>query len=213
VVGAGCLWVFYWRRRHRGADRYDPPEPRPAADRPLFVVAAVAAAGFAAAVLAGVPLEFAALAAAVVLVAAFAVRRRPELRPGLLPLRLLILVVGLFLVLGAADRTGFGDLLRTVVGTSGWRSAAAGAGLSDLVNNLPAYVALEPAVGPDRLLYLLAGTNLGPLALPWGSLATVIWLERVRAAGLPVDWRRFVATGTVTAALTLTATVAALAVT
>lgn len=83
--------------------------------------------------------------------------------------------------------------------------------LSNLVNNLPGYVALEPAVAPDRLLYLLAGTNLGPLALPWGSLATVIWFERVRAAGLPVDWRRFVATGTVTAVLTLTATVTALA--
>ena len=59
--------------------------------------------------------------------------------------------------------------------------------LANLVNNLPAYVAVEaavPAGHADQLLALLIGTNAGPLVLPWGSLATVIWFERVRAAGV-----------------------------
>jgi arsenical pump membrane protein len=213
-VGAGCLWVFYWRRR--GSDRYRLPEPLRPGDRVLFVVASVDAAAFAVAVLAGVPLPAAAVAAATVLVVAYALRRRDALTVRLVPLRLLVLVVGLFLVLGAADRTGFGVLLRSLVGDGIWRTAAVGAVLANLVNNLPAYVAVEaavPAGHADQLLGLLAGTNIGPLVLPWGSLATVIWFERVRAAGVRVDLRRFVLTGLVTAVLTLAATVGTLVLT
>ena len=36
------LWVFFWRRGVRGADRYDPPEPLRPADPVLFWVAALA---------------------------------------------------------------------------------------------------------------------------------------------------------------------------
>jgi arsenical pump membrane protein len=214
AVGAACLWFFHWRRRNQA--RYAPPEPLRPADRVLFTVAAVDAAVFAVAVLAGVPLAAAAVGAAVVVVAAYAVRRRDRLTLRLFPLRLLVLVVGLFLVLGAADRTGFGDLLRDLVGTGVWRTAGTGAVLANLVNNLPAYVAVEaavPAGHADQLLGLLAGTNVGGLVLPWGSLATVIWFERVRAAGVTVPLRRFVLTGLVTAVLTLAATVGVLVAT
>jgi arsenical pump membrane protein len=213
AVGSACLWVFHWRRRDQ--ERYVPPAPRPPADRVLFAVAAVDAAAFAAAVLAGIPLPAAAVGAAVVILVAYALRRRDRLTVRLLPLRLLVLVVGLFLVLGAADRTGFGDLLRRLVGDSEWRTAATGAVLANLVNNLPAYVAVEaavPAGHADQLLALLIGTNAGSLVLPWGSLATVIWFERVRAAGVTVELRRFVLTGLVTAVLTVVAAVGVLLV-
>jgi Na+/H+ antiporter NhaD/arsenite permease-like protein len=214
AVGAACLWVFYWRRRDE--DRYVPPEPLRPADRVLFRVAAADAAAFAVAVLAGVPLPPAAVGAAVVIVAAYAVRRRDRLTVTLFPLRLLVLVVGLFLVLGAADRTGFGTFLRSLVGDGVWRTAGTGAVLANAVNNLPAYVAVEAAVPTghaDQLLALLIGTNVGPLVLPWGSLATVIWFERVRSAGVTVELRRFVLTGLVTAVLTLAAAVGVLVLT
>jgi arsenical pump membrane protein len=214
AVGATCLWFFHWRRRDQA--RYAPPEPQPPADRVLFGVAAADAVAFAAAVLAGIPLPAAAVGAAVVITAAYAVRRRDRLTVRLFPLRLLVLVVGLFLVLGAADRTGFGDLLRDLVGDGLWRTAVSGAVLANLVNNLPAYVAIEaavPAGHADQLLALLIGTNVGPLVLPWGSLATVIWFERIRAAGVPVELRRFVLTGLVTAVLTLAAAVGVLQIT
>ncbi|HST65564.1 MAG TPA: SLC13 family permease [Mycobacteriales bacterium] len=212
AVGAACLWFFHWR----GQDRYHPPEPVRPGDRVLFGLAAVDAAAFAAAVVAGVPLPAAAVAAAVVIVVAYAVRRRDRLTVRLVPLRLLVLVIGLFLVLGAADRTGFGDFLRSLVGDGIWRTAGTGAVLANLVNNLPAYVAVEaavPAGHADQLLALLIGVNVGPLVLPWGSLATVIWFERVRAAGVTVDLRRFVLTGLATALLTIAAAVSVLALT
>lgn len=34
---------------------------------------------------------------------------------------------------------------------------------------------------------VLIGTNAGPLVTPWASLATLLWLQRCRAAG--VRWR------------------------
>lgn len=76
--------------------------------------------------------------------------------------------------------TGPGDLLRI---------AATGAVAANAGNNLPAYLALEPAAAgdPTRLMALLIGVNAGPLVTPWGSLATLLWLQRCRAAG--VRWR------------------------
>ena len=57
-----------------------------------------------------------------------------------------------------------------------------------MVNNLPAYLALEPvaADAPQRLMALLIGVNGGPLVTPWASLATLLW----RAAVPRAAWRR-----------------------
>jgi arsenical pump membrane protein len=215
LVGSGCLWVCYWRRRHREQDRYQVPKPVEPADRLLFWIAAADAAGFAVAVLAGVPLAIAAIASMVMLVLTFLFRRRSELtvQLALAPARLLAMVVGLFLVVGAIDRLGLGDLLGHLIGTADSavdvaRAAGTGAVLSNAVNNLPAYVAGEAAVplgNQTQLLGLLLGTNLGPLVTPWASLATLIWFERVRSTGLQVPIRRFVLTGAITASLTLSA--------
>jgi arsenical pump membrane protein len=221
VVGAGCLWACYWRRRHREHDRYDLPPPVVPADRLLFGVAAADALAFGAAVLAGVPLAVAAITGMVVIVLAFAVRRRSALTLALVPARLLVMVVGLFLVVGAIDRLGLDDLLRHLIGRSDSnldvaRAAGVGAGLSNAVNNLPAYVAGEaavPAGNHAQLLGLLLGTNLGPLVAPWGSLATLIWFERVRSTGLTVPLRRFALTGALAATLSLTAATAVLIIT
>jgi arsenical pump membrane protein len=218
LVGAGCLWVCYWRRRYRERDRYDVPQPVVPADRLLFAIAAVAAFGFAVAVPAGVPLAISAVTAMALLLLAFGLRQRSALVPSLIPARLLVLVVGLFLVIGAVDRLGLGELLRHLIGTGDddadvARAAAVGALLSNLVNNLPAYVAGEAAVpvaDHTQLLGLLIGSNLGSLVVPWASLATLIWFERVRSAGLAVPLRRFAVTGAITATLTLTAATATL---
>ena len=36
---------------------------------------------------------------------------------------------------------------------------------------------------------LLVGVNAGPLITPWASLATLLWLQRCRTAGIAVPWR------------------------
>lgn len=75
------------------------------------------------------------------------------------------------------------------------------------MNNLPAYLAMERVVPHDQLLALLLGVNLGPLVLPWGSLATLLWAERCRARGVEVDWLRFGIAGLALVPLLLLATV------
>jgi Na+/H+ antiporter NhaD/arsenite permease-like protein len=96
-----------------------------------------------------------------------------------------------------------GPLTSALVGPSGetagvFRAAATGAGLANLVNNLPAYVAGEAAVpvtNHAQLLGLLIGVNVGPLVTPWASLATLLWYERCTGAGLAVPVRRLILTG------------------
>ncbi|HEX5496386.1 MAG TPA: SLC13 family permease [Mycobacteriales bacterium] len=216
------LWLFYWRRGERGADRYAPPPPHRPRDRMLFGVAGVACLAFVAAILLlDAPLWVASGSCAAVVVGAFLVRRRAALQPALLPWRLLVFVTGLFLVIETVSRHGLSSAMVTLIGPDGdttgmYRAAATGAGLSNVVNNLPSYVAGEaviPRANGNQLLALLVGTNVGPVITPWASLATLLWYERCRAHGVDVPLRKFVLTGTGLAAAGLTATVAVLALT
>src|SRR5512139_942849 len=153
------LWLFYWRRGARGgAVRYVPPPPVRPRDPVLSGGTAAACLLFIACTLAGVPIGYAAIAAA-----AFAWRDRTRLRPALIPWQLLVFVSGLFLVVPTLGRYGLSDLMSALIGTAGdgagaYRAAATGAVLSNLVNNLPAYAAGEaavPAGNHDQLLALL----------------------------------------------------------
>ncbi|MFJ6698612.1 SLC13 family permease [Streptomyces sp. NPDC091272] len=215
AVTTVCLWVFYWRLGRRGALRYTPPDAPTVADPVLFRVSAVACAGFLLAILvADVPLWAASGTAALVVVVAFAVRRREELRWSLVPWRLLVLVPGMFLVVESANSNGLHTLLASALGSGEGlpallRTAGVGAGVSNVLNNLPAYLTGEAAVpegNPRQLLALLIGVNVGPLVTPWASLATLLWFERCRRYGTPVGLGRFLGTGLV---LAVTATVAA----
>jgi arsenical pump membrane protein len=124
----------------------------------------------------------------------------------LIPWRLVLLVEGLFLVVQAVGPHGLDDLLRHGLG-SPLQTSFVAAGGANLVNNLPAYLAVERVVPHDQLLALLVGVNLGPLVLPWGSLATLLWAERCRARGVHVGWVRFGLAGAVLVPLLLLATV------
>ncbi|WP_406449065.1 SLC13 family permease [Streptomyces sp. NBC_00876] len=214
-VTALCLWGFYWRRGRRGADRYTPPPVPVPDDRVLLGICSVACVGFLLAILVvDVPLWSASLVAMVVVVAAFAVRRRGELRLSLVPWRLLVLVPGMFLVVETVDAHGLHEVLVRALGSDNGfvgmlRSAGVGAGLSNVLNNLPAYVAGEaviPAANHHQLLALLIGVNAGAVITPWGSLATLLWFERCRRQGTRIAVPRFVLTGLV---LSVTATFAA----
>lgn len=219
------LWTFYWRRGVRGVDRYRPPAPAPVADRLLFAATAFACALFIAAILAGTDTGWgiagAASVAAAVAVAAFATRDRAALRWSLIPWRLLVFVTGLFLVVPTLSRYGLDAVMRALVGgddgTGGvFRAVFAGAGLSNAVNNLPAYTAGEgvvPAQNGEQLLALLIGTNVGPVITPWGSLATLLWFEWCRRRDVAVPIGRFVLTGAVLAVLCCAAAAGALLLT
>ncbi len=216
-----CLWIMYWRRGLRSADRYRVPEPQKPRDPVLTGLSAVACALFVLLVLLSVQLAVAALSAVCIVIAGFVARSRSSLRAGLIPWQLLTFVIGLFLVIQFIDQHGLGDILSSAVGADGdalgvWRAAGLGAGLSNVINNLPAYVAGEAAVSGanhDQLLGLLIGTNVGPLVAPWASLATMLWYARCRATGLEISWRRFAGTGAITAVVSLAAATGALLLT
>jgi arsenical pump membrane protein len=207
------LWLCYWRQ---GADRYRPPAPHRPHDRLLYVVALAACALFIAGILAGLPIGVASSVSAGIAAIGFLLRDRGRLRPGLIPWRLLVFVTGLFLVMQTIGRHGLDGVMRSLIGLDSgavgtFRAGATGVLMSNLLNNLPAYVAGEavvPLANHVPLLGLLIGTNVGPLATPWASLATLIWYERCRAAGVAVPMRKFVLTG---AGLGLTGTAAAIA--
>nr|WP_051161074.1 SLC13 family permease [Nocardia transvalensis] len=218
VVTMLWLWMWFWRRGQRGVDRYLPPEPIRIDDprrRVLLYLTGGACLLFIAAIpIVGDLIGIAALAAALLAVGAFAILDRSALRPSLIPWQLLIFVVGLFLVVPTLGRFGLSPLMHALIGADSgaagtFRAAAAGAGLSNVANNLPAYTAGE-AVVPEgnrtQLLGLLIGTNLGSVVTPWASLATLLCLEFCRTHGVRVPIGRFVAAGCV---LAVTATAGA----
>lgn len=221
VATAACLWLFYWRPGLREPGRYQVPAPVAPRHRGLFLAAAVSCALFVIGVLAGVELWMVSVSCAGILVVAFAFGARDQLHWRLIPWRLLVFVSGLFLVVQTVSEHGLATLLRAVIGTSPgaegvWRAAGTSAGLSNLINNLPTYLAGEaviPLGNGDQLLGLLLGANIGPLILPWASLATLLWHERCTAAGVEIRWRRFVLTGLVTTVVVLAASTGALLLT
>ncbi|MEV1241031.1 SLC13 family permease [Nonomuraea sp. NPDC050022] len=215
AVTMAFLWVFFWRRGQRRDLRYTPPLLEPVADRVLFAAAAVGCLLFIGALLVKVQVGVAASVAALVIVVAFLVRDRARLTWSLIPWQLLIFVTGLFLVVPTLSRYGLADLMRWMIGAEGdpYRTAAVGAGLSNLINNLPAFQAIAeviPSSDQDRLLALLVGTNVGPVVTPWASLATLLWFESCRRHDVSVPMRRFLATGTGLAIVGLLASVWAL---
>ena len=220
-----CLWVFYWRRGRRGADRYTPPpvlQLTGTKERALFGTTAVACLAF----IVAIPfirdqIGIGAAIAAAIAVIAFAVLDRSRLRWELIPWQLLVFVAGLFLVVPTLSRFGLSDVMHALIGTDpgpvgDFRGATAGGVLSNVANNLPAYTAGEavvPAQNHDQLLALLIGTNVTPIVTPWASLATLLCLEGCRDHGLKVPLRRYMLTSLVLAVLALAVSVGALLLT
>jgi arsenical pump membrane protein len=211
VVAIAITWaalLLWHRRRLRGT--FTPPAPAAVGDRVLFRVAVAACAMLVPALLLGVPVAAAASLAAGVVAIAFVVRRRSALRWRLVPWRLVLLVEGLFLVVSAVGPHGLDSALRHTAGTTGsLRIAATAAVGSNLANNLPAYLALDRVIPPGHLTDVLLGVNLGPLVLPWGSLATLLWMERCKARGVHIPATTFTVAGLVLVPVLLVATVGA----
>jgi arsenical pump membrane protein len=227
TLTAACLWAFYWRPASRepglaaGRGNYEIPERHVPPHRSLFIVSSLACLLFVAAILVGLPLQMASMVSAGLTIVAFWFGDRAVLNLGLVPWRLLVFVTGLFLVVQAINLHGLNSAMSALVGTDAgtegiFRAGAAGAVLSNLVNNLPAYVAGEAAVPVQhrtQLLGLLVGTNVGPIVTPWASLATLLWFERCHASGVAIRLRMFVLTGLVLAVFAVVGTISALLVT
>lgn len=214
VITAAVLAVIF-RKSLRG--RYTLAPARPVDDRVLLLVAGFACGGLGLAIMLGAPTVLAAAIAALVVVVACILRRKPYLDSRMVPWQLLLGVLLLVLVVHIAREHGLDQLLLHLAGSGeGPRALLQVGGVATLtgnvVNNLPAFLALEP-VGEDsalRTAALLVGTNSGPLITPWGSLAVLLWARRCRASGVRISWRRFVLRGLVLVPLVVGGSVLAL---
>ncbi|NYK08122.1 SLC13 family permease [Leifsonia naganoensis] len=199
--------------------RYEPGEEESVGDRVLFATSAIVVVALVPLLVSGLPVWLPASAAAIVLGAVFVVRRRSVLRFGLVPWQLVVLASGLFLFIEALHAVGLGALLAAVSGTGEsplalLRLSLTGMVGANAIDNLPAYLALEPVAGsPVRLAALLIGVNAGPLVTPWASLATLLWHQRLTSFDVELRWKRYVLLGAIVAPVTVVLATLALAVT
>ena len=200
VISVAILSIVY-RRSLRG--KFTLPERTPITDKPLLIYCAVVVVALLPMLVSGIEVAIVAGVAAVLLLGAFLVRNRGAIGISLIPWQALGIAIGLFVLVEAAQVHGLGDLLSTISGSGSdplslVHLAAVGAVGANAINNLPAYLVLEPLAGdPLRLTALLIGVNLGPLVTPWASLATLLWHQRLKALGVTVSWPKFMGLGLV----------------
>ncbi|WP_067570159.1 SLC13 family permease [Nocardia acidivorans] len=184
------------RFRRQLTGRYPVPDQVVPGDPITYRVCAAACVGFAVAVALDVAPWLAATVAALATVAATAARDRPRLTFSLIPWRMALAIAALFLLVAALTAHGLGDLITEWAARSHWQTIVLAATTSNVINNLPAYLALENAIPPGgttNLYEILLGVNIGPLITIWGSLATVLWAARCRAQGVIITPRAFAA--------------------
>jgi arsenical pump membrane protein len=196
------------------------PVPRSAPRAPRFALAvlAITVAGFVLTSSFGVSPAWAALGGCILLLAPRTGARSidpltvlREASPGFC-----VFVLSLAVVVDGVTRHGLGDELgRLLPDGTGLGAllliALIGAAVANLVNNLPATLALVPLVAgsPAAVLALLLGVNIGPNATYPGSLATLLWRRLLPAQDRPRA-REFHTLGALTVLPLLVVTTAAL---
>lgn len=224
AIGVEYL-VFRW---FFGTDLTGSAEPTPASDEPAprfaLAVLALTLAGFGVSGAVGLePVWVAVVGAAVLAVPALAARRTDirRLVSSAAPLFCLF-VLALGVVVTGVTSHGLGDALETLLPREpnllGLLAAAGlAAALANLVNNLPATLALLGAFGagahPGLVLAALLGVNIGPNLTYVGSLATLLWrrvLAGLNVADSAPSPREFVLLGVLTVPASLVAAVVAL---
>lgn len=216
-----------------GADR-TPTDVRTPVPVLTLVVLALTLAGFVVASLAGVAPAWAALGGVLVLGGRSLARRRStvgELVRAAGPLFcLFVLALGVLVKAVVAGGLASGAARLLPAGEGGGADAGGGGGgayglgallaiaavaavLSNLVNNLPATLALLPLVaagGHGPVLAALIGVNLGPNLTYVGSLATLLWRRILHEHGTDAELGRFTRLALWTVPSTLVGAVAAL---
>ncbi|WIY82416.1 SLC13 family permease [Propionimicrobium sp. PCR01-08-3] len=147
-------------------------------------------------------------------------RTRTELRSTALAMNplFLIFVLTLSIVVDAAVSSGFGEQIRALIPDGQGLPellllAAIGAVLANVVNNLPAVMVLAPLVahtGPEAVLAVLIGVNIGPNLTYVGSLATLLWRRILHEHDEDTDFGEFTKLGLISVPLAILAATTAL---
>jgi Na+/H+ antiporter NhaD/arsenite permease-like protein len=214
LVGLLANWALvHWlslrgamdRVRVQDAINATPAPPAPTRIKPAIVLVLVLAGFFA-----GVPAALVAAVGAAVLLITRTVD--PHTVYEQVDWGLLVFFVGLFVIVGGADRAGLTAALLHPV--DAWNLhrlpvfVTATATLSNLVSNVPAVMLLRTVVPgfPDPeagwLALAMASTLAGNLTIA-GSVANIITVERAAAEGVDVRFRDYARVGVPLTALTL----------
>ncbi|MGI8720636.1 MAG: SLC13 family permease [Geodermatophilaceae bacterium] len=189
------------------------PTERPPTPRSALAVVALTVVGFAVGSLIGLAPVWPATAGAMVLVVRRLVRRTSSVN-GILEsanLPFALFVLGLAVIVRGLQENGLGELISAILPTGsslGALLAVAGiaAVLANLVNNLPATLALLPAaalIGTPAILAVLIGVNVGANLTYLGSLANLLWRRVLAPYGEAPSAATFTGVGLLTVPLTL----------
>jgi len=197
-VAEWCMLRVFFRRDLAAATSHEKPGydavPTGGAPRTALAVCGVTVIGFVVTSMAGVSPAWAAFAGAAALTAAQ--RHRHTVRPRELlraaSLGFCAFVLALAVIVDGTLRHGLGDVLQRVI-PSGTGILAIlsttflAAAIANVVNNLPATLALVPLLAdrPALMLAMLLGVNIGPNLSYAGSLATLLWRRLLPARHRP----------------------------
>jgi arsenical pump membrane protein len=206
VVGTVVVLFLLHRRELTG--RYVPDAPPDPHDEVLLRAAAGVCLVIGPLFALGLDPAVVSTGAAAVLLVVVSRRDRSLLRRLQVPWQMALGLAVLFVVVDLGLRHGLQARLEALTGGGAdpadlARLAGVGTLAANAANNLPAYLALESVArtDPQRLMALLVGVNVGPLVTPWASLATLLWAQRCRAAGVTISARSLAVQGLVCAAV------------
>jgi len=221
AIAVTCAAIAFVSR-HELRGRFTLAERTPTPDRQLWWIAAIIVGALLPSFLLPVQPWIPATVAAAALGGAAAARRHVKATQWRAPWRdvpwaLIVFASGLFVAAHVVEQQLLPHVSLDRWGTgAGAALVAAGAGLlsANLINNLPAYLLLEPIAGDGLALEaLIVGVNVGPLILPWASLATLLWHRQLEALGVEVPWRRYIAMGAILAPAAVAASTATILLT
>src|SRR6185503_19996841 len=209
VAVYAVVWLVY-RRALPAEIMEGAPPARHAVHYPLLIKTLLAVGVMLVAFLAGVPIALVALAGAAY--SLLTRRVKPDKVYREVNWGLLVLFVGLFVLTGALERSGFVDELAAWAGRLGLDRPAmltlVAAVVSNLVSNVPAVLLFKPIVPtlgePDRawLILAMATTLAGNLTL-LGSVANLIVAEAAREGRVEIGFVEYSRVGVPLTILTL----------
>ncbi|MGO1447230.1 SLC13 family permease [Corynebacterium casei] len=173
---------------------------------PLLTTCAVVVAVLMTVLASPIPYWLSTSIAALIILASCTPRRKDLISVDLVPWNSLLLVTAISTVAALIHTTGVAGWLTGMTSASPASyielASIAGAGgvAANLMNNIPAFLFLEPLVStPASYIALLIGVNAAPIITPWASLATLLWHDQLRRAGVHIKWSTFMILGCILA--------------
>lgn len=216
VVAAAAIITLFYARISQGEEEVRVQGTSTSKHGNLLIICAVVVAVLMPVLASPIPYWLSTTIAALLIMAACVRHNKYLLSVDLVPWNSLLLVTAVSGVAALVHIIGGAGWLRDLTaGAEGFVElvAIAGAGgvAANVMNNIPAFLFLEPIVStPVSYIALLIGVNAGPIITPWASLATLLWHDQLRRAGVDIKWSTFIILGCILAPVVVLLSVATL---